>query len=140
MDINRYKSQLTKLFKENNVVCAYLFGSYAKKDIGPLSDIDIAVLLTKDTEKRVFFVKLLKLNNEIVRIFHQNNVDIVILNEALPSLKFHIINEGIIIFDSNPKFRYDFEARSLIDYIDTRPLRDEYNKYLFKNVKEGGFL
>jgi predicted nucleotidyltransferase len=52
MDIERKcKNLLGKLFRENDVNTTYLFGSYAKKNFGPLSDID------------------------------KSNVDIVILNE-----------------------------------------------------------
>ena len=140
MEIDRYKKQLDKLFEENEAVSVYIFGSYAKGDISPLSDVDIAILLSRDIDKREFFNKKLKFNNEIVKILHQNKVDILILNEAFPSLKFHVITEGVVIFDKDPVFRYDFEARTLVEYIDTKPLRKEYNKSLFEKVKMGGFL
>lgn len=140
MDINRYKNQLAKLFQENNAASAYLFGSYAKNNPGPLSDIDIAVLLAKDIGEKDFFGKRLIFTNEIMKLFHQNKVDVIILNDAPPPLRFNVIKEGIIIFDANPKVRYMFESKTMIEYIDTKPLRDEYTSYLFKNIREGRFL
>lgn len=133
-----YKDKTINLFKRNGVKVAYLFGSYAKDTYGPLSDIDFAILLSnKDKEnyleKRLFFI------NELMKILHKNELDVILLNEASPALRFNIIKSGKLLYVENEKERIDFESQTIIDYIDTNSLREEYNEYLFKNIKEAKF-
>lgn len=136
MKIEEYKDKIVNLCKEKTVEAVYLFGSYAQDTASPLSDIDFAILLSTknkqdNQELRRFFI------NALIRIFHKNDLDVVLLNEAPPALRFNIIKNGKLLYVDNEKERIDFESQTIIDYIDTYPLRDVYNRYLFKNIKEG---
>lgn len=136
MKIEEYKDKIVDLCKENSVELVYLFGSFAQDTAGPLSDIDFAILLsTKNKqdyqELRLFFI------NALMRILHRNDLDVVLLNEAPAALRFNIIKNGRLLYVDDERERIDFESRTIIDYIDTNPLRQEYNEYLFKNIKEG---
>ncbi len=138
MKIQDYQDEIIALCKENAVGLIYLFGSYAQDTANPLSDIDIAILLSNRNrqdyqELRLFFI------NALMRILHKNDLDVVLLNEASIALRFNIIKNGKLLYVNDEKQRIDFESRAIIDYIETNPLRQEYNKYLFKNIKEGKF-
>ena len=138
MKIKDYQDEIIALCKENAVGLIYLFGSYAQDTANPTSDIDIAILLSNRNrqdyqELRLFFI------NALMRILHKNDLDVVLLNEASIALRFNIIKNGKLLYVNDEKQRIDFESRAIIDYIETSPLRQEYNKYLFKNIKEGKF-
>lgn len=138
MKIQDYQDEIIALCKENAVGLIYLFGSYAQDTANPLSDIDIAILLSNRNrqdyqELRLFFI------NALMRVLHKNDLDVVLLNEASIALRFNIIKNGKLLYVNDEKQRIDFESRAVIDYIETNPLRQEYNKYLFKNIKEGRF-
>ena len=138
MKIKDYQDEIIALCKENAVGLIYLFGSYAQDTANPTSDIDIAILLSNRNrqdyqELRLFFI------NALMRILHKNDLDVVLLNEASIALRFNIIKNGKLLYVNDEKQRIDFESRAIIDYIETNPLRQEYNKYLFKNIKEGKF-
>lgn len=43
-DLEPYQQGLDEVFERFGVVLAYLYGSQARGDTGPLSDVDVAVL------------------------------------------------------------------------------------------------
>jgi len=59
--IKKHQIELERIFKKEEVILAYLFGSAARKKVGPLSDIDIAVLFSEKVKKDDYFDKRLKL-------------------------------------------------------------------------------
>ena len=135
--IEEFQNEIISLCREKGVRIAYLFGSYVQDTANPLSDIDIAILLSNQKrqdyqELRLFFV------NGFMKILHQNSLDVVLLNEAHPALRFSIVKNGKLLYSDDEKVRIGFESQTIIDYLDTNFLRTEYNAYLFKNIGEGG--
>lgn len=136
MNIEIDSNRLKEFFRNNNVGLAYLFGSMAREP-STLSDIDIAIMLApaeKDRYKKKLFFTI-----QMQKLFHRNEVDIGILNEAPPALRFNIIKAGKVIYAADESSRITFEAQTMCDYIDTKPLREEYTRRLFENIKEGHF-
>ena len=43
-DLNQFQRALDEVFESYGVALAYLYGSQARGDAGPLSDVDVAVL------------------------------------------------------------------------------------------------
>ncbi len=77
-----------KLEKEKDIIFAYIFGSYGRDNIGPLSDVDIAVYLTDSDD---FFQRKIELNLLITEILKTHEVDIVIMNDAPLELAFNVL-------------------------------------------------
>lgn len=122
------KQKLKGFFSgRNDVAVAYLFGSVGRSDAGPLSDVDIAVLLDAalDAEKR--FLARLDLTSRIGRLLGTNKVDVVILNEAPPSLSYNIIKDGIVL-KSDETARALFESRVLSVYLDRKYFFDRHDE------------
>jgi predicted nucleotidyltransferase len=117
--------------KENRVLVAYLFGSYAKGNQTTKSDIDIAVLLSEAPKKMLEYY--LHLVNEVSQVLG-NNVDLIILNTAPPLLKHQTIKHGKLIYCRNEKARIEFEARAQDEYLDFSRAIARYDECLMKEV------
>jgi predicted nucleotidyltransferase len=123
---------LRKILKsEKKISVAYLFGSHAKKMNTPMSDIDVAILLSETPKKLLEYH--LYLVNKLSEILG-NNLDLIILNTAPPMLKHQIIKYGKIIYSRDEQERVIFEAKAESEYLDfSRALR-RYDEYLIKQI------
>ena len=76
------------------VTCAYLFGSYARKEAGPKSDIDLIVVLDEDMGLE-FFGMVADLEERL-----NKNVDVVTHHQlaASPNLLSMVLKEGVKIY------------------------------------------
>ena len=66
--------------------------------------------------------------------------DLVILNNSPPYIQYEVISKGKLFYESDKKFRCEFQALALQRYFDIKPLYDEYNFYLKKRILEGRML
>ena len=136
LDIEGHTEQLQQLFSTHGVVLAYLFGSQAEGKAGPLSDVDIAVLLGPQVERERWFQVQLDLMGELMDLFHRNDVDVVILNQATPVLAHEIVRFGQVLYEAEPGTRVDFEITTLRRYVDTEPLRQLQDRRLLERAEE----
>jgi uncharacterized protein len=131
VDIHRYTPKLASLFAANDVLFAYLFGSHAKGTTNSESDIDIAVWLADSVPEAEYAERLVRLNTELIGIFHQDAIDVVILNRAPPLLAFQVVRHGIVIYDPHQQ-HVPFYVKTFNHYTDTQPLRDVQWQYYLK--------
>lgn len=113
---------LKNIFKSYPAVkLAYVFGSRAVGEDGPLSDYDFAVYFDlRDTimMSDVRFQLLDKLGREL----KTDKIDLVILNMTeSPELKYNIIKDGKIIYEEEP-YKVLFEPRVLNEFFDFRTM------------------
>jgi predicted nucleotidyltransferase len=140
MITKQQKEKLNKIFKETHVILAYLFGSAARGRMGPLSDVDIAILFSEKVKKDDYFDRELHLATEIGKLFKIDRVDIVNLETTRsPLLKQRAVLRGTPIFIANPKRKFEIERKILQEYEDTKYLREVQNKIMEKQIKEGTF-
>jgi uncharacterized protein len=103
------------LSKIPGIKFSYLFGSCVKGQMGPLSDIDIAVYLESGTNN---FDSYLSIHHQLTRTLKQK-IDLVILNEVKNLYLIEsIIREGIVITDSNDDTRSYYETMMLHRILD----------------------
>jgi predicted nucleotidyltransferase len=124
------------VFRRANVKLAYLFGSRAKGASARESDFDIAVLFKRNYSPSFFLNEATRLQGALKK-YIPYKTDVVTLNNAPSLLKYEVIAHGIVLYQDDPKFRIDFEVRSVKEYIDDRYMRDIYFKAMEKRVKEG---
>jgi predicted nucleotidyltransferase len=139
MNLLKNQEKLNKIFKENQVLLAYLFGSAARGKITSLSDIDIAVLFLEKVRRDDYFSKRLKLASEIDKALGVYKTEIVCLNEAPPLLKHRAVFYGILIFVSDSKLKRNFELRVLEEYEDFNYYLERSYGVMKKHLKEGTF-
>ena len=138
--LTKEKQKLNEIFKENQVVLAYLFGSAARGEIGPLSDIDIAILFSEKIKKEDYFEKELRLATEIGKLFKIDRVDIINLETTRsPLLKQRAVLRGKPIFVVDEKKKIALERKILQEYEDTKYLRKVQGDIMKRQIKEGSF-
>lgn len=124
MAIGDIKKALSPILeKHGGVLFAYLFGSVAREEVAPLSDMDIAVYLT-GIRPESFFDEKLSLHADICRALKRNDIDLVILNTLSNKiLTEDIIRHGVVIYDRDTDAREGYEVMALHQAIDFRTQR-----------------
>jgi predicted nucleotidyltransferase len=125
------KKQLSKTFKKQKVVLAYLFGSQVKGKTGSLSDIDIAISFDEKVHADERFDLRLETLGQLVDLFKTDEVDLVVLNDAPPLLSHRILKEGVLIFSDNEKSRLEFEVKAVLKYLDWKPYLEKFTAEVF---------
>ena len=111
--------------KHSEVKLAYLFGSRARGDTGPMSDYDFAVHLEESDSKKRFDLKI-KLMVELGQLLKTGEADVVGLNDTdAPELAYEVVKDGILLHDEEP-YRITVEPRILNEYFDFHLLLKKY--------------
>ena len=101
-----------------NIVLAYLFGSQVQGNIGPMSDVDMALLLDSGVEDEIHC----DLRSSIASAVEQERVDVVFLNRAPVELAYAIIVDGELIYQRDSYSRVEYEAKVMSLYCDYLPV------------------
>ena len=128
--------KLTEVFERRGVVLAYLFGSHARGDAGPLSDVDIAVLFHPIVAQDERFQRALQLMGELGSVFGRDDVCVSDLAAASPLLRHRVYYDGRLLFCSDEAERVRFEVATLRDYVDTEPLRRIKRQYVLQRFEQ----
>ncbi|MBI4746675.1 MAG: nucleotidyltransferase domain-containing protein, partial [Deltaproteobacteria bacterium] len=104
------------------VTALYIFGSFDTPFERADSDIDVAVLVSRENKNELEVLKS-EYYNASPR-FSMRTVDIVILNTAATYLKHRILKTGRVMIDKNPSQRKEFAAMVLQEYFDYKPIED----------------
>lgn len=117
------------LHGRKDVAFAYLFGSMARGETTPLSDVDIAVYLTEGP----FSEKRLEILGDLCDILATDKLDLVILNTAPLPLAARIIRPRAIVADNVPFMRHAFESWTMRAYMDFSKLEGRILKQRFSH-------
>jgi predicted nucleotidyltransferase len=98
-----------------SVVFAYLFGSAARGELRPLSDVDVAIFVTETAEPGQAKLDLV---DAVARHLRTDAVDVVILNVAPTALVGRILRGRRVIADRDPFRRHRFESAELRKFFD----------------------
>jgi hypothetical protein len=108
------------------VVCAYLFGSVARGEARPQSDIDVAVLFEKPPAPRLDAGPL-DLEGALERALGRR-VQVVVLNGSPADLVHRVLRDGRVVLDRDRAARIRFEVAKRNEYFDLEPLRRRYRR------------
>lgn len=120
-DVSRYEpikameTIKSTLLAFDDILFAYLYGSFARGNKHKFSDIDIAVYLRNPNAKRY-------LNILGALEIKGREIDLRILNNSPPLFRYRVIKDGILLFCRDEKLYEEFVFRTLIEaleYIDT---------------------
>jgi predicted nucleotidyltransferase len=109
---------------------AAAFGSVARGEERPGSDLDLALLLDTDSTPRRWEIEA-SLGRTAGR-----EVDFVYLNEAPPLLRFEIATDGVLLLERHPGDWSDFRARAMIDWWDWAPTAKMITETILWRQKE----
>ena len=122
-----------------DVVAAMLIGSQARGSPGALSDIDIGIWHAPGLDAGSRLGLRLNLAQQATKTIGSDEVDIVLLNGASPLMRHRAIRDRRLLLERDRQTRVKLEARALIDYLDTAPLRAELARGLRHRIEEGRF-
>ena len=122
------------LANDSQVKFAYVFGSRARGDHNPASDIDIAVFIEDHVSPLPHRLRLMEI---ISRGIGSEHFDLITLNDAPPVLKYEVVRQGRVIKEDKQR-RVAFEVQVIDEYLDTEHLRQTQRLYLKEQLQQRG--
>lgn len=116
---------------------ALLFGSFAREQPRPWSDVDIAVFASQPLSLLEIGQLAAALERGLGR-----DVDLLILNTALdhnPALAYKAISEGVLLFCRRREIFVDFKTKTVLRYLDTAFLRAMVARAFQERLETGRF-
>lgn len=120
------------------VIALYTIGSAAKNNLKPLSDLDFAILLSGQLTKRQRFDNHLDLIGLFNKIFHTDEIDLTILNDASLRFCYTIIKTGKLLFCMNHSDLIDLHDKVVKHYLDFKFFRDSFDKTFLEGIGYDG--
>ena len=116
------------------IVAAYLFGSVARGQQRPDSDVDVGVLFAAGRPKSLEDLdRLAQLQDELAALLHRR-VDLVAMNGAPPDLLHRILVDRVLVHDADPERRIEFEMQTRSRYFDLAPYLQRYRQTVLKRL------
>ncbi len=120
----------------DDVLVAYLFGSLARGTQGPLSDVDVAVLLREDGS---LFDRQLRLVADLSGELRRDDVDVIVLNACPVPLGYRVLRDGRLLLNRDNGARARHWAATVDRYLDMEPFRRVQADGLRHRIEEGRF-
>lgn len=111
---------------DGDLAAAYLFGSAARGEARPGSDVDVAILLRQEPEATLGGLRA-DLADTLAEALGRP-VDLVVLNRAPADLIHRVLRDGVLLLDRDSSLRIAFEVRSRNEYFDLLPYLREYRR------------
>jgi predicted nucleotidyltransferase len=130
---------LAGVFSKYPVALVYLFGSAARGQTTPLSDIDIALILIEgqiDDKDRLMFE--LEVEDELASRCDISNADVRVINKAPIVIRGKVVTEGVLLFSRDEEMRVEFETRTRSEYFDFLPVIKFIREAYFDHLSERG--
>lgn len=121
----------------DQVLIAYLFGSHARNQAGPESDVDIAVLLHEPIDDDDCFAMRLNMIADVSDVLKYQEIDVIILNQASLVLRYHVVHDGLVLYCRDEQTRIMFTSRCVMEYLDFKPMLERQQRAILKRLSEG---
>jgi uncharacterized protein YutE (UPF0331/DUF86 family)/predicted nucleotidyltransferase len=138
-DLEPHQQALDEILERHGVVLAYLYGSQAQGDAGPLSDVDVVVQFTPDLSRRERFSRTARLISDLCQLLQRDDVYVVDLDAIPPLLCHRIYLKHRLLYCPDDAVRVAFETRALRQYVATRPLRRIRWRYVRHRITQGRY-
>ncbi|OEF96883.1 hypothetical protein BHF68_07020 [Desulfuribacillus alkaliarsenatis] len=116
----------TELIKDQYAIqLVYIFGSYATHKATSRSDVDIGIFIdpqSKSDSNRYSQIKL-ELLDKYTSALKRDDIDLLILNQANPTLAFQIVKYGKLIYQQSQLTKVLYENKVWKEYADTEKQR-----------------
>jgi predicted nucleotidyltransferase len=122
--------------KDDDILFAYHYGSLVFDSTHVGSDIGVAVYL-KPLDIKGYIKKEGELLGTLITKFHNDKIDLRILNTSPLLLQYNVIKQGIPIVIRDEVERVDFETQVMNRFFELKPYLDEYERMLSLRIKTG---
>ncbi|TSC67745.1 MAG: DNA polymerase beta domain-containing protein [Parcubacteria group bacterium Gr01-1014_73] len=116
IDIQTIKPKIKELAEKYGLSLVLLFGSQATGAAHGKSDVDIAILKTKDVDK-------FKIHDDFCDIFKRDDIEIVNMNEASPTMMYVVVRDGKLLYENAPDAFFSWKLYAIWVWLDTAWLR-----------------
>jgi predicted nucleotidyltransferase len=133
------KNCVKPVLDRHPIQLAYLYGSAARGQMTPLSDVDIALVTIEGAvapKERLKFELIVE--DEIVRMCSLSKADVRVINQAPLVIRGRVVTSGIVLYSRDESFRIEFEIRIRSEYFDFQPVLEFHRQTFFKDVLERG--
>ncbi|MDP2753689.1 MAG: nucleotidyltransferase domain-containing protein [Nitrospirota bacterium] len=128
--------KLKDLFRDYPYIAsAHLFGSQASGKIGPMSDVDIAVLLKEPYPRGRYLIHKMDYLAFRIEEVLKKEVDIVEMNRQGLIFQYNILRTGKLIYDADPSFRANYVSRLISAYCDFEPTISFIKRFHLHGIK-----
>ena len=120
------------------VTALYSYGSVVTNELKPLSDLVFAILLSFRLTRRQRFDKHLELIGIFNTVFHTDEIDLTILNDAAFRFCFVVLKTGKLLYFKNKTELIDFRDQVIKNYLDFKYFRDSFDRTFLKGIGYNG--
>lgn len=141
LDISSIQTVLVPYFAaQEQIAVAYLFGSVARGQASPLSDIDIAILLQSPQDAAARFSLRLRVTKDIKALVRDRDIDVIVLDDVPLAVSYRVIRDGVVLNCNNEQLRIEWTASTVSRYLDFKPFIDRHEKTVLDRVRRGDLL
>jgi uncharacterized protein len=120
--VSKLVDELARALSTRPEICeAYLFGSQARGDAQPHSDVDVAVYVDQAVPTNAGFGIDCDIAADLMKALHTNDIDVVLLNRAGPLLYHRVLRDGVRVLARDLAAATRREAMALSRYCDYLP-------------------
>jgi hypothetical protein len=136
-----YQAATADLFAAFDDVClAVLYGSHARGQAGPLSDVDVAVLLERACDPDTYFDRRLDIIGRLMQTLNTNEVDVIILNQAPLALQYRVVRDGMVLYARHHDHLIEFISQTVSRYLDFKPVIERHERAILARARQGDLL
>lgn len=118
----------------DDLVAVYLFGSVARGEERPNSDVDLGVVFGSHAAPTLEQFDRLAAMQSALRQKLEREVDLVSLDAAAPDLVHHAFLDKILVFEGDHDARIEFEVLARNQYFDLLPLLLSYRQTVLRRA------
>jgi predicted nucleotidyltransferase len=127
------------LAEHPEVLDAYLFGSHARGQPQPHSDVDVAVFVDPAKVPASAFGYEAELTSALMSALGTNRVDVVLLNTAPPLLYHRVLRDGVRVLSRDLAATTTREGAALSRYCDFVPQLSKVEQVATARLRNGEF-
>jgi predicted nucleotidyltransferase len=134
----RLKAVAPNVLAKYPVEIAYLHGSVARGTPLPISDVDIALVLSELPPPYERLKLELTIQAALEDACHLSNLDVRAINHAPIMAQGPIVQEGILLYSRDKARRVAFEALTRSKYFDYRPTAERMQQAFLDHIRREG--
>jgi predicted nucleotidyltransferase len=122
------------LLASPDVLYALVFGSAARGQLGPASDLDVALEMREGAAR-----DLHSLGRLIGRLEAAagRRVDLVLLDEAAPPVAYRVFRDGRLVVTRDQQALVARKARAIVEYLDFQPIEERCTAGVLRAAARG---
>jgi len=136
--VTRLRHHLRTILKDRPIQLAYLYGSAARGEMMPCSDVDIALLATRVLPPQERLRLMLDVSLEVEERCDLQQADVRVINDAPLLFEGRVVSQGILLYSRDETERVRYETTTRMRYFDYLPIHRRLRDAFLANVREQG--